>query len=332
MASTTGGTLVLEKLRCKECGADFRRLGNHLRSKHGMSTEKYLEKHPQSLLEVPGTRTRSEECRQKQSEAASRRWADPGERAAQSVRLTESAPWKGKTLSKEHREAISRGGLGVSHIENPENQALKGQRGAVALEQMRSRPGYSQRLSVALRKRAEWDENMGFRNPETFKKGWETRFKNGTLAPIGCGRGIQGFRKGLDHYTRSCLEANFAQILIAQGIPYLYEPVVTKLPSGKVYIPDFYLESPLLPGIAAGWVELKGWRTKEGLLPGDSEKKIREFEEYTGEPVLVIVQSDPLWKNLSSQFMNEVIWETPRSNLRTHPDKFGRQGDDKSWR
>lgn len=320
---------MVEKLRCKECGVERRRLKRHLKAAHGMEPEAYLEKHPGSLLEVPGSRKRSAECRRKQSEAAKRRWSDPDERAAQSERLKEKAPWKGKKLSKAHREAISRGGQGVKQNLSPDGRKVRGKQGRQTLERIRRSPGYSDRLSLAQRKRAEWDGLMGFRNPETWQKGWETRLKNGTLAPPGSGRGITGFRKGLDHYTRSCLEANFARVLVHESIPYLYEPVVSKLPGGLVYIPDFYLDAPVGSLVPSGWVELKGWRKKDGTLPGNSDAKIRAFEEHVGEQVFVIVQSGSLWREIRAQYQSLLDWETPRRNLRTHPEVFA--DEDTRW-
>ena len=74
-----------------------------------MSKAEYLEQFPGALVEVPGVRKRSAETRAKQAEAARRRWSDPEARAEQSAKLKESAPWKGKRLSQEHRDAISWG-------------------------------------------------------------------------------------------------------------------------------------------------------------------------------------------------------------------------------
>ena len=98
-------------------------------------------------------------------------------------------------------------------------------------------------------------------DPETQRKSYETRKANGTLNPPGAGRGITGFRKGLEHYFRSTLEANFARVLVLAGIAYEYEPKVFKLPNGKTYTPDFKLAAPLGDLVPAGWVELKGCHT-----------------------------------------------------------------------
>lgn len=96
-------------MSCRICGIQRRRLDRHLRSAHGLSSEEYLEQFPEALIFVPGSMKKSAECRAKQAAAAKKRWEDPEERAKQSERLKESAPWKGKTLSEEHAYAISRG-------------------------------------------------------------------------------------------------------------------------------------------------------------------------------------------------------------------------------
>lgn len=51
---------------------------------------------------------------------------------------------------------------------------------------------------------------------------------------------------------RSRLEADWARTLNAYGITWTYEPETITLPSGTVYIPDFWL--PLLNT----WIEVKG--------------------------------------------------------------------------
>ena len=74
-----------------------------------MTTIEYESQFPDALVEASGSRTRSAETRAKQSAAAKKRWSNESEREAQSERLKESAPWKGKKLSREHRYAISKG-------------------------------------------------------------------------------------------------------------------------------------------------------------------------------------------------------------------------------
>jgi len=310
-------------IRCEECGIERRRLGAHLRSAHGMSANEYRTKFPGALVEVPGNRKRSAECRARQAAAARRRWADPQERERQSERLKESAPWKGKHLSAAHRAAIGKGGQGKPHELSPEEQKARGERGRKALVEVRSRPGYSEKLSVAMRKRHA-QATLGLRDPAIWAKGYQTRLQKGTLNPPGIGRGITGFRRGIPHYCRSTLEANFARILIAEGVPYEYEPKVFRLASGTTWTPNFRLLRPLGDWVPAGWVELKGWRHKDGSLPLGATDKIAEFETQTGEPVFVLCQQDDLWRRLQAAYGSQVAWERARKNLRTHPHLFGR--------
>ncbi|GLX94565.1 hypothetical protein [Herbidospora sp. NBRC 101105] len=51
---------------------------------------------------------------------------------------------------------------------------------------------------------------------------------------------------------RSTLEADWAATLDALGVYWQYEPLALRLPSGAVYVPDFYL-----PALNA-WAEVKG--------------------------------------------------------------------------
>jgi len=293
-----------------------------------LTPAEYLDQFPDALVEVPGTRVRSEECRAKQSEAATRRWEDPVERVAQSERLQASAPWSGKHLSEEHRQAISEGLTGVPHNMSEAGRAVLQESGRQTLAAFRERPDRSTILSQAQIRRAKGDPTFGFRTREQWEKGFQTRLRNGTLPPPNSGRGICGWRRGLDHYTRSTLEANFSHVLIAAGVLYEYEGRMFKLPSGRHYLPDFYLHQPLPVGdeeIPVGWVELKGWRQKDGSLPPGAEDKIAEFEGHLGTSVFVLVGTDDLWEVLQAIYRPSVtLWETSRRNLRTHPEVFGR--------
>jgi len=317
-------TTVSEKktVKCKECGIERRRLGAHLKASHQMTPAEYQTKYPDALVDAPGSRKRSDACRAKQAAAAKRRWAKKEERKKQSERLKAAAPWKGKKLSEEHKAAISAGGLGKKHELTPEDRKSRGERGRKALEKVRADPLYSEKLSAALRRRHQQGK-IGLADLDTWAKGYETQLKNGTLNPPGIGRGITGFRKDIPHYCRSTMEANFARILIAEGIPYEYEPKVFKLPSGKTWTPDFRLLKPL-GDIPAGWVELKGWRHKDGSLPLGASEKVAEFEKMVGEPVFVLCQQDDDWKDLREAHAARLAWEKPRRNLRTHPELFGR--------
>jgi hypothetical protein len=321
-----------EKVACAICGEEYRRLGPHLKV-HNMTQDEYQEAYPDALLEVPGTRRRSEECRKKQSRAAKRRWQDQGERKTQSERLRESAPWKGKSLSEEHKTAISKGGLGVYHDMSPENRRKTGERGRQALEEIRDDPEVRRKMGEA-QKRRHKREPFGLADPEVLAKALKTLRENGV--PYGAGRGICGFRRDLDHYTRSTLEANFARILIAAGVKYDYEPKCFKLVledgTETYYTPDFFLRGSLLgpsgkPLVEAGWLELKGWRYQDGRLPGDTEARAEALRRVVEEPVRILVGSDYDWDYLKDQWSAKIpMWETSGRNLRTHPEVFGLGG------
>lgn len=313
------------QIACRECGVLRRRLDRHLTTFHKMTVQEYLDKHPGALVDVPGTRTRSDACRAKQSEAATQRWTSEEERQAQSERLTISAPWKGKHLSEEHRAAVSAGGLGVPHNVSVENRKKMGGQGKKALEEIRLRPEYPELLRTAIYKRILREgDKFGLISDESHRKSLASRIRNGTLIPPGGGRGITGFRKGIDHYCRSTLEANFARILIYEKILYEYEPTVFVLPSGKRWTPDFRLLAPLKDLLSTGWVELKGWRKSDGTYAFGASKKIEDFQEMTGEPVYVLCMQDLLWKQLEQVYQNLVLWEKPNYNLRSHPEVFGK--------
>jgi len=137
---------------CRICGVQRRRLGRHLKTAHRLTPDEYLQRFPDALVEIPGTRKRSAACRAKQSAAARRRWVDPTEREAQSARLQDAAPWKGKKLSEEHKQAIGDGGRGVTHDITDEDRKNRAKRGRRVLKEVRSRPGYGDRLSEAHRR------------------------------------------------------------------------------------------------------------------------------------------------------------------------------------
>ena len=64
-------------------------------------------------------------------------------------------------------------------------------------------------------------------------------------------------------------------------------------------------------------------KQKDGTLPGNASEKIAAFEKMTGEKVFVIRQDQDLWKQIADLYATRVPWETPRQNLRSHPDVFG---------
>lgn len=313
---------------CRVCGLARTRLGKHLQAAHGLSPEAYRAQFPDALVEVVGTRTRSAECRAKQSAAARERWSTPEAREEQSERLRESAPWKGKHLSDEHRQAISEGGRGKKHNITPEARSALGERGRKALVAIRLRPNHRANVSAGQLRRVARGEKVGFQVPGRWEKGYQTRLRNGTLVPQGVGRGICGFRKGLPHYTRSTFEANFARVLLHEGVPYEYEPTLFRLASGGHYTPDFRLLAPLRAWVPKGLVELKGWRKGDGSLPADADAKLAAVLHEFGEAVFPLALCDEAWRAIERHYAPLIpLWETPRRNLRSHPDLYAASPD-----
>ena len=320
------GGCMSEKVACLICGLERRRLRAHLQAEHQLTVVQYQERFPSAQVEVLGSRVRSTECRTKQAAAARARWADPDARQEQSARLKESAPWKGKSLSDEHKAAISAGGRGVPHKLTEERRAELGEQGRQVLMGIREDPKVRAKMAEATRRRFAQGGTFGFRSPGVHDRVMQSRVLNGALHPHGAGRGITGFRQGIPHYCRSTLEANFARVLIHEGVPYEYEPHVFMLPDGARWTPDFHLLAPLGDLVPPGWVELKGWRQADGTLPGLAEAKIQAFEKLTGLKVFVVVQNSDLWRKIEDQYSGSILWERPDRNFRTHPNLFGRVG------
>ena len=315
--------LERELVACKICGVARRRLTAHLRAEHGLTAQQYRARFPGVLVEVAASRKRSPECRAKQAAAAKKRWSSQEERDAQSKRLRENAPWKGKQLSEKHRARISAGGRGKTHELSAEEKQRRGEAGRRALKEVRSRPDHSIKLAKGVQKRIARGEQVGLMREEVRAKSLASRLRNGTLVPQHGGRGICGWRRDLPHFCRSTFEANFARILMLEQVPYQHEPRLFRLPSGRHYLPDFYLRRAWRE-FPEGWVELRGWRNSDGTLAGDRGDKIQEFEAMEDVSVFVLAQTDSLWRDLCSKFRSKIpLWERPRRNLRTHPEIFG---------
>lgn len=312
---------------CRVCGLARTRLGKHLQAAHGLSPEAYRAQFPDALIEIVGTRTRSTECRAKQAAAARERWSTPEAREEQAERLRESAAWKGKHLSDEHRQAISAGGRGKAHNVSPEGRLAQGEQGHAALAALRLRPDHRAKLSAGQLRRVARGERVGFQVPGRWEKGYQSRIRNGTLIPQGGGRGICGFRKDIPHYTRSTFEANFARVLLHEGVPYEYEPTLFRLANGRHYTPDFRLLANLREWVPKGLVELKGWRKNDGSLPADADTKLAAVKEEFGEFVFPLALCDEAWRSIEKHYASLIpLWETPRRNMRSHPDLYAADG------
>jgi len=299
------------QVSCALCGISRRSLRNHLRASHELTPDQYRAKYPGEPVEVPGIRKKSPETRTKMSAGATRRWSDPEKRAEQSAKLKQVAPWKGKKLSPEHREAISKAVTGCDYNLSEEGRRIRAECGRRALEKIRQRPGYWERVRKGQ------------------KESRARRAREGTLY-FPNGRGISGIRKDVGHFTRSTLEANFSRVLLLNKIPYQYEPKCFNLQIGGntvLYLPDFYLEEPLSHDgrvlVPAGWVELKGWRPKPSDIPWIAQEKIDALSLLVGSSVALVVQSEPSWTDIRDIWRPQIpLWETGRRNLRTNPQMF----------
>lgn len=212
----------------------------------------------------------------------------------------------------------------MKHDLTPEQREALAQRGRETLPEITQRPEVKVKYSLSTLRRFAAGEQFGFRQPGVHGKIMDSKVRNGTVIPTGGGRGICGWRRGLSHYCRSTLEANFARILLLEGVPYDHEPKLFRLLSGGHYTPDFKLYRPLGDtGVPSGWVELKGWREKDGTLPKAAAEKVQAFEAL-GEQVFVLTMHDDLWGQIEALYAHRIeLWETPTRNLRSHPEMFG---------
>jgi hypothetical protein len=92
---------------------------------------------------------------------------------------------------------------------------------------------------------------------------------------------------------RSRLEARWAVFFKTAGIRYIYEPECFRLPSGKLYLPDFYL-----PDVNMRTTEDKGgiYVEVKPSRPNFSEMDyLFELSQITGKSVLLIEGRPALW-------------------------------------
>jgi len=85
---------------------------------------------------------------------------------------------------------------------------------------------------------------------------------------------------------RSRLEARWAVFFKTAGIRYIYEPECFRLPSGKLYLPDFYL-----PDVNMRTTEDKGGiyvEVKPSVSDSDEFDYLFELSQITGKSVLLV--------------------------------------------
>jgi len=108
---------------------------------------------------------------------------------------------------------------------------------------------------------------------------------------------------------RSRLEARWAVFFKTAGIRYIYEPECFRLPSGKLYLPDFYL-----PDVNMRTTEDKGGiyvEVKPSVSDSDEFDYLFELSRITGRSVLLVegmpICSDGYW--LEGDGYYEYSWE-----------------------
>jgi len=97
---------------------------------------------------------------------------------------------------------------------------------------------------------------------------------------------------------RSRLEARWAVFFKTAGIRYIYEPECFRLPSGKLYLPDFYL-----PDVNMRTTEDKGGIYVEVKPSRPDFRKMDylfELSRITGKSVLLIEGKPALWHTFFS--------------------------------
>ena len=99
---------------------------------------------------------------------------------------------------------------------------------------------------------------------------------------------VGAFETVYDGYRfRSRLEARWAVFFKTAGIRYIYEPECFRLPSGKLYLPDFYLPDVNMrttEDMGGIYVEVKPSRPDSGELD-----YLFELSWITGKRVLLVV-------------------------------------------
>ena len=109
-------------------------------------------------------------------------------------------------------------------------------------------------------------------------------------------RGRGGYRRDLNHYVRSSWEANYARVLLHEGVQYEYEKKTFQMSDGSTYTPDFYIPE------RDTYVEVKGWWTKSARL------KVEKFRHEFPQLKLEILGPDS-YNDLSEVYGKLINWE-----------------------
>jgi hypothetical protein len=109
-------------------------------------------------------------------------------------------------------------------------------------------------------------------------------------------RGKQGYRNDLPHNVRSRWEANFARVMLYEGIDYEWEPQTFELTNGSTYTPDFYDNTN-----NCFW-EVKAVWTEKSLSKFNQFKK--DYPDYD-----IKVLDKKKYYEMHEKYANVINWE-----------------------
>lgn len=145
------------------------------------------------------------------------------------------------------------------------------------------------------------------------------QFLNGERQiPKNNGIGYGGKRKDLNHYVRSCQEANFARLLNYKNIKYEYEKTIPLYgENGKLkynYCIDFYLPK------YDSYIEIKGKWYKI------AKEKVNLFRKQHPDKNFIIIEGENYYK-IEKLYKSLIpLWENYKQNIKLTP-KLYKQGE-----
>jgi hypothetical protein len=137
---------------------------------------------------------------------------------------------------------------------------------------------------------------------------------------IGRNWGYGGYRKDIDHYVRSMVEANFCRILKVNNIRYIYEPQIFKLNDDKfsIYSPDLKLLDDFKQWKKDTYIELK-----KSIHDEDKQKIACFLKKYPLVILNVIEQRSQNWRYMKKEYQNLIpLWEDKHQNIRVTPELY----------
>jgi hypothetical protein len=133
-------------------------------------------------------------------------------------------------------------------------------------------------------------------------------------------RGHAGFRKDINHYTRSMIEANFCRMLILNNIQYTYEPKVFRLKHDvySAYMPDILLLVDFNGWSTGTFIELKSIITQQ-----ETEKLNIFVEQYPDVKFDMVEFNSPKRVRLERLYKHKIsLWETSSQNIKRTPELY----------